>query len=279
MSRAYAEAERTPWLGGARIRAYDALALVLFFLVAMITALPLGLAAPESFVLPAIALFVFGFAGALVLRRRALRSLRLNNGGVALMVRGEDAAAAAEFRRATSGRFARDVVAMSLHNLGVLALRALDLPSAVALQRAALAASNSLRFPWQPNFGGELARTQLAFALAACGQARDLDEASALVEGEGSTPLVSPLAIAFAARARALVASRRDRFEAAVRILDEEHALLRNVLPLNDSVLCDALLAHALARLGRPHSPVLADDAARAYVTRIFPAAAEVLVG
>ena len=283
MSRAFREAEKTPWIGGKRIRAYDAGLTSLGLLVAMIVALPLGLFDPQAFALPALALFVLGFAGALLLRVRALKGLRLNNGGVAQMTRGEDVAASTAFRAAATSIYGRDVVAMSLHNLGVLALRSLDLPSAVALQRAARAAGRGFRLPWQPSYAAEFAGAQLAFALAASGGDAELDEAAALVDAD--KPPSAPLAIAFAARARALLLARRGRFEETVDVLDGERALLRNVLPLNDAVLCEALLSYALLRLDdalrgapRAHSPVLADDPARAYVKLIFPACEAVLV-
>jgi hypothetical protein len=275
---AYAEAERTKWLAGARIRAYNATALLLVLVGAMLAALPLALVDPARLALPGLALFVFGFGGGLVLRFRAIRALRVNNGAVALMTRGEDAAASSAFRVAASGYFGRDVVSMSLHNLGVLALRSLDLPSAAALQRAAVAAAAGFRFPWQPSYAADFARAQLAFVLAAT-DASALDEATSLLRG--TKPLAAPLAIAFAVRARALIAARREDFDETAAILDEERALLRNVLPLNDAVLCEALHSYALTRLAdpaRPPQPVLADDVARAYVKHIFPAAESVLV-
>ena len=283
MNRAFREAEKTPWLAGKRIRAYDATLASLALLAAMIVALPLGLLDPQAFALPGLGLFVLGFAGALLLRVRSLGGLRLNNGGVAMMTRGEDVAAAASFRGAATAVYGRDVVAMSLHNLGVLALRSLDLPSAIALQRAARAAGRGFRLPWQPSYAAEFAGAQLAFALAATGGEAELDESAALVEAE--KPPSSPLAIAFAARARALLLARRGRFEETIEVLDQERALLRNVLPLNDAVLSEALLSYALLRLDdayrgapREHSPVLADDQARAYVKRIFPECEAVLV-
>lgn len=281
---ARAEAERTPWLGGKRIRAYNPTIVSIVLLVVMISALPLALVDPMQLGVPSGVLFFASFAGALVLRFRALRALRLNNGAVGLMTRGEDAPAVTTLQAAVSGGFGRDVVAMSLHNLGVIALRSLDVEGAIALQRAAVDVDRGFRFRWQPKVATEYARAQLAFALAASGRgANALDEAAVLLElGARDT---TPLAIAFSARARALVAACRERFDETIDVLDEERALLRNVLPLNDAVLCEALLACALERLGdvhrgvaRAHSPVLADDQARAYVARVFPAAAHVLV-
>ena len=276
---AFAAAERTPWLAGARIRSYNPAVAALVLVVAMISALPLGLADPEHLALPGFGLFVFGFGGALVLRFRAIRALRINNGAVALMTRGEETAAASAFRAAASSRFGRDVVAMSLHNLGVLALRSLDLEGAALLQRAAIAAGEGFRLPWVPSYAADFARAQLAFVLAATGSGAEIDEAASLLER--TKPPDAPLAVAFSARARALLATRRDDFERTVAVLDEERALLRNVLPLNDAVLCEALHAYALSRLAdasRPFSPVLADDQARAYVRRILPDAESVLV-
>jgi len=163
----------------------------------------------------------------------------------------------------------------------VLALRSLDLPSAIALHRAAIAASDGFRFRWQPNLPADLARAQLAFVLAASGE--DLEGARAALTAAKQT--TSPLAIAFTVRAQAMLAARQGKFDEVVDILDGERALLRNVLPLNDAVLCEALGSYALVRLGntyrgaaRASQPVLADDLARAYVRRMLPEAETVLV-
>ena len=281
MSRVRQEAERTPWLHGERVRRYNPTLALLALLVPAVAAVPVALVDPERSWPIAMLLVASVFAGLMVLVRRTVRGVRLNNGAVALMTRGEDLGAANGFRAVVRGFFGRDIVGMSLYNLGVLALRSLDLPSSIALHRAAIAASGGFRFRWQPNLPGDLSRAQLAFVLAASGT--DLEEARAALDA--ARQATAPLAIAFAVRARAMLAVRRGRFEEAIDVLDGERALLRNVLPLNDAVLCEALAAYAVARLGntyrgaaRASQPVLADDLARAYVRRILPEAETVLV-
>jgi hypothetical protein len=280
MTDAFAQAESTPWLSGKRIRAYNPTLALLALLVPPVAGIPVALVDPVRFWPIAFLGAMAAFFGLIVLGRWSTRGVRVNNGAVALMTRGEDLGASNAFRVVVSGFHGRDVVGVSLHNLGVLALRALDTDSAIALLRAAIAVGGGFRFRWQPNIATDLARPQLAFALAAKNES--LDEADALLEaGKAAT---SPQAIAFAVRARALLAARRGRLEEAVAILDEERALLRNVLPLNDTVLCEAIMSYALLRQGdtyrgatRPHSAVLADAAARSYVRRIMPEAEVVL--
>jgi len=281
MRQAFAEAERTPWLQGQRIRRYNPTLALLALLVVAMAALPVVLEDPERLWPIAMLLAATALGGLVLLGRRTIRGVRLNNGAVALMTRGEDLGASNAFRLVVRGSFGRDVVGMSLHNLGVLALRSLDLPSAIALHRAAIAAGDGFRFRWQPNLPADLARAQLAFVLAASGE--DLEGArAALTAAKQAT---SPLAIAFTVRAQAMLAARQGKFDEVVDILDGERALLRNVLPLNDAVLCEALGSYALVRLGntyrgaaRASHPVVADDLARAYVRRMLPEAETVLV-
>jgi hypothetical protein len=278
-----AEAERTPWIGNARIRRYNPTLALLLLLVPTLAAVPVVLEDVGRLFPVAVLLLLVALVGLVVISRRAVRGVRLNNGGVALMTRGEDLGAANTFRAVVRGFYGRDIVGTSLHNLGVLALRSLDVPSAIALHRAAIAVGGGFRFKWQPNVPTELARSQLAFVLAAAGGDEALREADATLEA--GREAISPLPIAFAVRARAMIAARRGKFDEVVDILDAERALLRNVLPLNDAVLCEALESYALLRLGntyrgasRASSPVLADDAARAYVRRVLPEAEGVLV-
>lgn len=282
--KAFDDAAKTPWLAGDRVRLYNPTLAVLSLLVPTLAAIPLVLGDPERLWPVAMLLLLVAVGGLVALGRRATRGVRLNNGAVALMTRGEDLGAASTFRAVARGWFGRDVVGMSLHNLGVLALRSLDVTSAVALQRAAVAAGRGFRFRWQPSLPTDLARAQLAFALGAAGTDEDLREADAVLAAGKDATGAQP--IAFAVRARALVAARRGKHEEVVAILDEERALLRNLLPLNDAVLCEAMESWALGKLGgvyrgasRAQHPVLADDAARAYVKRVLPEAETVLVG
>ncbi len=277
----FAVAEKTPWLEGQRIRRYNPTLAILSLLVPVLAAVPVMLEDSERLWPIALLLLLLAMIGLVVLGRRATRGVRLNNDAVALMTRGEDAGAQSAFRVVVGGLFGRDIVSMSLYNLGVLALRSLDLQSAVALHRAAISATGGFRFAWQPNLVADLARAQLALALAATGG--DLDEAGAALEQ--TKRATSPLAIALAVRARAVVAAKRGRFDEAADSLDAERALLRNVLPLNDAVLCEALGSYAATRLGstyrgaaRAPQLVLADDLARAYVRRILPEAESALV-
>jgi hypothetical protein len=281
MSRPFREAEQTPWLRGERVRRYNPTLVLLGLLIPAVAALVLELEDPDRMWPIALLLVAAAFAGLLALSRRAVRGVRLNNGAVALMTRGEDLGASNAFRAVVKGFFGRDIVGMSLYNLGVLALRSLDLASSISLHRAAIAAGDGFRFRWQPNLAADLSRAQLAFVLAASGEQLE-EAASSLEAGKGAT---SPLAIAFAVRARAMLAARRGRFEEVLDVLDGERALLRNVLPLNDAVLCEALASYAVARLGNTYrggarvaQPVLADDLARAYVRRMLPEAETVLV-
>jgi hypothetical protein len=277
----FADAERTAWLEGRRVSAYNPTLALLALLVVTVAAIPVVLADTLRLWPIALLLLGAGFGGVIALRRRTVRGVRLNNGGVALMMRGEDLGATTSFRAVVRGFHGRDVVGMSLHNLGVLALRALDLPSAIALQRAAVAVGRGFRF--RPSIPTELARVQLAFVLAAGGRDDELAEADAMLEA--SKDALTPQAIAFVARARAMLAARRGRWADVVDALDAERALLRNVLPLNDAVLCEAMESWALGRLGESYRGaarvahrVLADEAARAYVKRLLPAAESVLV-
>jgi len=280
MNDAMAAAERTPWLASTRVRRYNPLLALSLLFIPAIAALPMTIVDSEHLWPIAMLLVVLAFAGLVLVGRRAMRGTRINNDAVALMIRGDDVAASAAFKEVVSGFFGRDIVAMSLHNLGVLALRSIDLPSAIALFRASLAAGAGFRFRWQPNVVAQLSHASLAFVLAAGSEA--FDEAAGELEKEEMT---SPLAIAFAARARAMIAARRAELERVVDVLDAERALLRNVLPLNDAVLCEAMLSHALSRLGgsyrgapRASQPVVADDSARSYVRGLLPEAEAALV-
>jgi hypothetical protein len=282
--RELAAAEATTWLRDARIRAYNPTLALVLLLVPPLAVIPIAFLDAERFWPFAFAAALTTFFALLGLGRRATRGVRLNNDGVAMMTRGEEVGAAQSFREAIIGLYGRDVVGMSLQNLGVLALRALDVPSAIVLERAAIAAGRGFRFRWQPSLPTELARIQLAFMLAATNEQKEsLDEAAALLEAAKATTM--PMAIAFAARAHAVLALRRGELEAAIGILDEERALLRNVLPLNDGVLCEAMISFALLRsndtyrgASRSHSAVLADEQARLYVRRLLPEAEAVLV-
>ena len=119
-----------------------------------------------------------------------------------------------------------------------------------------------------------LDRERLGFALAGCGAlGEDEKELSLLGVGDGATHL--PMALAYGARARAFVALKRDKPDEAVAALDGERALLANVLTGNESMLAEAMLAVALARLGRPPGTVWVDEEAARFIFAFLPEAKE----
>lgn len=277
---ARAAAERTAELAGAKIRAFGSAAgfavvliVAVIGVVAAMLATRLGLA--YAIVLPTILLFV-------VFYFRAVAAVRLNNEGVSALLRGDDRVAADRFRALVASRTTRENAAMGLHNLGIVALRAGNAKSAIAIFRAALAVSaGAFRFRRTPDAVSALVHAHLAFALAA---ERDLDgaerELAALAAQKNAGHL--PMALAYGARAKAYVALRRDRPEDAVAALDDERALLANVLTGNESMLAEAMLATALGRLGgvyagapRPAPTVWVDEEAARFVFAYLPEAKE----
>jgi hypothetical protein len=271
-----------------KLRGYNA-TLVLLAIVGVTTAI--ACAAVVAFGLAGrFELVVFALLGwavtclvaAWALGGKRREGVRLNNDAVVLITRGDIEGASAKLRTAVSGIFPRDVVAMSLFNQGVVAVRTRDLETAKARFRESVAMSSGFRLTRAPSLYEGLARAQLAFACAVTGE---LDEAAACLghlEGPGRA---SPLALAFAARARATVALKRGQFEDVVAILDGERALLRNALTQNDAVLSEAMRTYALSRLGdayraaaRTTAPIYADDLARAYVRSMLPEVEPVLV-
>ncbi len=280
---AYRLAEATPYLGGARIHRINpsllGLALIVAFVVTLLGVVtgadphPLMLAAP----------MVVVFVPLVVLRFYVRAGVRLNNDGVQALQRDDTDAAAAGFRATATGYYLRDTVVMALHNLGVIALRRRDFEGAAALFRAAIEASRGFRFGSTPDYYQSLARSQLAFTLAIL---QDTRGAEVELAAMGALPPTS-LAIAYAVRACAMIAARRGQWPEVVRVLDAEHALLRNVLVASEAVLAEALESYALARIAagspaaatRPSEPVLADAEARAYVRGILPEAESVLAG
>lgn len=281
---AFREAERTSQAGNVAIRRFNPTLLVLAFtgivttfaalvVFAMATARRADLA---IFALLGWAILHLLFVWTYAARQR--RGVRLNNNAVAMLGGGDDMHAVASLRSAIGDLYPRDIVGMSLYNLGIVAMRALDSTSAKKLFRASVAAATGFRMKGSADLYSGLARAQLAFALAITGE---LDEA----EGYALEPGASALAVAFSARARAAIALRRARFEEVVAILDAERALLRNALALQDAILAEAMRAYALSRLGNTyrgvatmHAPIYADDLARAYVRSMLPEVEPVLV-
>jgi len=215
---------------------------------------------------------------------RLTSAVRSNNDGVALLLRGNEAAAAAKFREVVGQWHSRDAVAMALHNLGIVAIRMRDVVSATAILRACLQAGGSFRFKNVPDTWSALAHAHLGFALAAQGQVKEADAELAWLRGVTSSHL--PMAIAYAARAHAMMSIRSERYAEAVAILDADKPLLRNVLTGSESVLAEAMLAYALTKLGgsyegetRTPDPVYADEEARSFVRAYLPEAEGCLQG
>jgi len=210
------------------------------------------------------------------------KGVRLNNDAVLLITRGDLEHANAKLRTAVSGVFPRDVVAMALFNQGVVAVRTRDLETAKARFRESVAMSGGFRLTRARGLYEGLSGAQLAFSCAVTGE---LDEAEACLSRLDGPGRASPLAVAYAARARATLALKRGKLEDVVAILDGERALLRNALAQNDAVLSEAMRAYALSRLGdayraaaRTTAPIYADDLARAYVRSMLPEVEPVLV-
>lgn len=275
-------AEATPFLARTRIRGLGSpsavvLMVILFGVVAVLAiALDQPLVALAVFV-SAIVLFVAWYV-------RATAAVRNNNHGVALLLRGDDAGATARFREVVGRWHSRDAVAMALHNLGVVALRARDVTAATAIFRACLEAGKTFRFKSVPDTWSALAHAHLGFALAVQGHVNEADAELAWLRG--ATPSHLPMAMAYAARAHAMMAIRSERYAEAVTMLDADKSLLRNVLTGNESVLAEAMLAHALTKLGGRHGeqtrtpdPVYADDEARSFVRAYLPEAEGCLQG
>ncbi len=207
--------------------------------------------------------------------------VRLNNDAVALISRGDDEAARLKLHAAVKGFFPRDVVTMSLYNLGILALREQNIADAIPRFREAVAAASGVRLRHAPDLYSGLARAQLAFALAVTGEIAEAER----VAVEMTARRVSPLALAFGTRARATIALRKGLFEEVIQILDDERALLRNALSLHDAVLCEAMRAYAISRASYTYrkashtsAPIYADDLARAYVRSMLPETEPMLV-
>ncbi len=283
LERAFRDATATPQAGGIVIHRFNP-TLALFVLTigaTTITALAVALMASAGRVAFAgFALLAWAIVHLLyiwIVSARQRRGVRLNNNAVAMLGAGDDLHAVASLRSAIGDFYPRDIVAMSLYNLGIVATRERDVPSATKLFRASVAASTGPRISRADLYAG-LSRAQLAFTLAITGE---LDEAESIA----SDPGASALAVAFGARARAAIALKRGRFEEVVTILDGERALLRNALSLQDAILAEAMRAYALSRLGSSYrgvahasAPIYADDLARAYVRSMLPETEPMLV-
>jgi tetratricopeptide (TPR) repeat protein len=239
------------------------------------------LARPELVVLALLAWAISNLVAVWALRGNHRDGVRLNNDAVILITNGDIERANAKLHAAVTRVFPRDVAAMALFNQGVVAVRTHDLETAKTRSRESVAMSSGFRLTRAHGLYEGLARAQLAFACAVTG---DLDEADACLAKLDEPGSASPLAIAFAVRARATVAHRRGRFEDVVAITDAERALLRNALAHNDAVLAEATRAYALSRLGdayraaaRTTPPIYADDLARDYVRSMLPETLSVL--
>ncbi len=271
-------AEAASELGGARIKTLGSTGGFVLVLILGVVAILGMMLARELALAYLVVFFVIGLF--VVWYLRAVSAVRINNEGVSALLRGDDRRAAERFRALVSHRTTRENAAMGLHNLGVVALRAGNAKSAVAIFRAAHAVSAAaFRLRRTPDAVTALVRAHLGFALAATG---DLDaaerELSLLGTGDGATHL--PMALAYGARAKAFVALKRDKPEDAVAALDEERALLANVLTGNESMLAEAMLAVALARLGgtwrgepRPPGTVWVDEEAARFIFAFLPEA------
>jgi tetratricopeptide (TPR) repeat protein len=209
------------------------------------------------------------------------KGVRLNNDAVVLITIGDTERARDKLRAAVSGVFPRDVAAMALFNLGIIAMRERDLDSAKKLLRESVDTSSGFRLARATALYEGLSRAQLAFTQAVTGE---LDAADATLAHQGA-PRPSPLGVAFATRARAALALKRGRFDDVVSLLDGERPLLRNALSLQDAILAEAMRAYALSRLGdgyraaaRATAPIYADDLARAYVRSMLPETEPMLV-
>ena len=265
-------AEATSELGGARIKTLGSTGGFVLVLILGVVAILGMMLARELALAYLVVFFVIGLF--VVWYLRAVSAVRINNEGVSALLRGDDRRAAERFRALVSHRTTRENAAMGLHNLGVVALRAGNAKSAVAIFRAAHAVSAAaFRLRRTPDAVTALVRAHLGFALAATG---DLDaaerELSLLGTGDGATHL--PMALAYGARAKAFVALKRDKPEDAVA------ALFANVLTGNESMLAEAMLAVALARLGgtwrgepRPPGTVWVDEEAARFIFAFLPEA------
>jgi hypothetical protein len=283
LERAFREASATPQAGGVVIRRFNP-TLALFVVTIVSTALTVlfvaAMASAGRVELAFLALLGWAivhliYVWAVSARQRG--GVRLNNEAVAMLGAGDDMHAVASLRAAVADFYPREIVAMSLYNLGIVAMRERDAASAAKLFRASVAASTGFRISRADLYAG-LARAQLAFVLAVQGE---LDEA----ESVASDPGESALAVAFGTRARAAIALKRGRFEEVLTILDGERALLRNALALQDAILAEAMRAYALSRLGSSYrgvahasAPIYADDLARAYVRAMLPETEPMLV-
>jgi hypothetical protein len=199
----------------------------------------------------------------------------VNDGLIALHEQDVDRASSL-FRAAASRWHFKPVVGVALYDLGVVAVRRGDFADAVALSRAALGMLRGARFSVHPQTYGDLARGNLAFALACAG---DVDEADRVLR-EPTDPNALPGTTAVLVRARALVALRRERWSHALAALDGERRLLRNTVVGSDAALLGAFEALALGKLAdpaRPTAPVQVDEEDRAYVLRVVPDAAPYL--
>jgi tetratricopeptide (TPR) repeat protein len=269
-------AERTPELGGTRIRTFGTgqayltlLVLLLVVVVGALFATRLGLA--YAVLLPTLLFFGLWYL-------HALRVVRANNEGVAALLRADDATAIASFRRVASMYGTRESAAMALHNLGVVALRARNPKSAVDVFRAALAVGGGgFRWTHTPTPADALVRAHLGFALAAVGE---LDEAKRILDALAGDHVAEhlPMAVAYATRARVYLALKRGAPEEALALLDEERTLLSNVLTGSESMLAEAMRAVACAALEKPVAPAWVDEEGARFVFGFLPEAKEHVV-
>ncbi|CAN5573700.1 hypothetical protein BH09MYX1_BH09MYX1_63970 [soil metagenome] len=274
---ARAKAEQTTELGGTPIRTLGSAASFVVFLIAGVFAIV------ASMLMARLALgYLFALvtiAGLVVWYLRALGAVRANNEGVGALLRGHDELATQRFRALVKSRSTRENVAMGLHNLGVVALRAGRSAAAIDVFRAALAVSaGAFRFRRTADGVSALVRAHLGLVLAATGDLDGAEHELALATRGQRSRL--PMTLAYVARAQAYVALKRDRPAEAVALLDDERALLANVLTGNESMLAEAMLAVALERLGgvyangpRPPSTVWVDEAAARFIFAFLPEA------
>jgi hypothetical protein len=259
------------YLDGLRVHAVDAR-----FALAAVVGTPLAIAllapaySPAPFALLVVGLLAFA-AGSVLVSRRWAAGIRLVNDGLIALQEDRVDEALALFRAAASRWHFKHAVAVALHNVGV---------DAVALLRAAYEMLRGASLLSHPQTYGDLARANLVFALACDAQ---LDEGERVMH-EPSDPNAYPVAAAMMARARALLALRREQWKGALDVIDGERRLLRNAIVGLDAPLVEVFEALALEHLGyeqrgslRPRVLDLVDDDDRAYILRVLPDAAPLL--
>jgi hypothetical protein len=268
------------YLDGLRVHAVDAR-----FALAAVVGTPLAIAllapaySPAPFALLVVGLLAFA-AGSVLVSRRWAAGIRLVNDGLIALQEDRVDEALALFRAAASRWHFKHAVAVALHNVGVVATRRGDFTDAVALLRAAYEMLRGASLLSHPQTYGDLARANLVFALACDAQ---LDEGERVMH-EPSDPNAYPVAAAMMARARALLALRREQWKGALDVIDGERRLLRNAIVGLDAPLVEVFEALALEHLGyeqrgslRPRVLDLVDDDDRAYILRVLPDAAPLL--